>query len=1425
MSVLTSMLLSFCIFIVPITTVMAIDTKQNDYTNDEEISLMTNSVSIEGSNGFGNLLSDKLTAKENEQQENMGNNIFSVEVDKNVAKVEFETTKDCTVVVGIYDEQGVQMLTSANASVSHEQKSVNIKLDSKKVPDYFYIKAFLIESDTLKPVCTAYESPNYTKEMQELLNMTTDDFDSKRVFNLDNDKTNNFAIYDEDTKVIAKNGSYNKVASVNDSTKTYVIKNIDSSISSLKQGDVFAYEYETNNILIVKVSSISISNGTATIKGQDTSLEEVFDYIKIDNNTNNSSPQVDTSASAKGVTYKGLKKSTSTSSRPIIDIDRVVETKFAFGIAFEVEKTDESEIFSGSVKVNGEAEFSVGASLKVYLTWKYQYIRLKIDYNLKLAVGVTGAAKTRIPLAKIDFSPIPGLYIGLTPSIVFRIEAKIELNVEFGGTLGFKFSNEEGLQNISTRPQTDSNFKIEGSVFLGIDLRPEIVIIHDKIIRIYLSAEAGIEVKSILFEASKNQNDDIRHSCKLCLSYETNGKFSISTGIKIFNSNNLKFELKLLEVTSKIRDYYHSYDYNEWGEGTCPHKEYKVTVQAYDSSSHSPLSDVVVNYNSKNYHTNSNGQVDIYMTSGEHEISCSKTDYDTQKKQTTVLDEAKEIVIYLNKISSPTPPPTNDGFWYEVTTNLNTTAAIYNNDMYMWGDNIRRQIGNGTTTDQLIPYKVLSGVKSISLGMYHSSAITNNDDLYMWGDNIRGQIGNGTTTDQLIPYKVLSGVKSILLGKYHNSAITNNGDLYMWGDNGYGQIGNGTTTDQLTPCKVLSGVKSVSLGIYHSSAITNNGDLYMWGSNGDGQIGNGTTTDRLIPYKVLSGVKSVSLGNYCSSAITNNDDLYMWGDNGYGQIGNGTTTDQLTPYKVLSGVKSISLENGCISAAITNNDDLYVWGYNGYGQIGNGTTQNQLTPYKVLSGVKSISLGIYHSSAITNNDDLYMWGDNIRGQIGNGTTTDQLTPCRVLSGVKSISLGMDHSSAITNNDDLYMWGDNFGGAIGNGTTTDQLTPCRVLSGVRSVSLGTDHSSAVTNDGDLYVWGYNGYGQIGNGTNEYQLTPYKVTINTTKTTSTSATTVGNNKKYTGLLPNEVYNFYIVKSKTADDVLATGNLLYITQGKTDENGNLSVTYKPKETVTSPQMFIVGMSKIDISQATVSISDMDYNGKVQYVKPVVKYNGTTLTEGIDYELSGSYSATKIGKYTVTITGMREYTGSIHKQWNIKSTLKNNSKISATSISLGKTVTITGSATGGTTPYKYAVLYKQSAQSKWTAKQDFSTNTSVSITPATATTYDVCVKVQDKDGTIEKKYFTVKVSNNALVNNSTVSATSIKLGSSVNVKCAATGGTTPYKYAVFYKQSAQSKWTTAAQLHINMLYFISSLNSQSGLQNRISVQTHLYQ
>ena len=143
------------------------------------------------------------------------------------------------------------------------------------------------------------------------------------------------------------------------------------------------------------------------------------------------------------------------------------------------------------------------------------------------------------------------------------------------------------------------------------------------------------------------------------------------------------------------------------------------------------------------------------------------------------------------------------------------------------------------------------------------------------------------------------------------------------------------------------------------------------------------------------------------------------------------------------------------------------------------------------------------------------------------------------------------------------------------------------------------------------------------------------------------------------------------------------------------------------------------------------------------------------------------------------------------MKKPLANVSTISATEINLGETVTVNAKASGGIGAYTYAVLYKKTSESKWTNKQDFAANAKVSFKPTTATSYDVCVKVKDGRGTIEKQYFTVKVTSAALTNTSTVSAESIKLGETVTLNGSAKGGKSPYTYAFLYKKTSESKWT----------------------------------
>ena len=157
----------------------------------------------------------------------------------------------------------------------------------------------------------------------------------------------------------------------------------------------------------------------------------------------------------------------------------------------------------------------------------------------------------------------------------------------------------------------------------------------------------------------------------------------------------------------------------------------------------------------------------------------------------------------------------------------------------------------------------------------------------------------------------------------------------------------------------------------------------------------------------------------------------------------------------------------------------------------------------------------------------------------------------------------------------------------------------------------------------------------------------------------------------------------------------------------------------------------------------------------------------------------------------------------------LENTSAISASAITLGDTVTLTGSATGGTAPYQYQMLYKKVSDTKWTTKQNFSANTTVSIKPANATDYDVCIKVKDNTGTIEKKFFTVKVTNAKLTNNSTISVTEITLGNTITLTGSATGGTAPYTYAMFYKKKSDTKWTTKQDFKANASVSIKPANA----------------
>ena len=109
-----------------------------------------------------------------------------------------------------------------------------------------------------------------------------------------------------------------------------------------------------------------------------------------------------------------------------------------------------------------------------------------------------------------------------------------------------------------------------------------------------------------------------------------------------------------------------------------------------------------------------------------------------------------------------------------------------------------------------------TGVASVSAGTTHTMVIKQDGSLWGMGWNATGQLGDGTTTDRMIPVQVMTGVASVSAGSYHTMVIKQDGSLWAVGLNRYGEQGDGTTTERSTPVQVMPGVASVSAGCFQS---------------------------------------------------------------------------------------------------------------------------------------------------------------------------------------------------------------------------------------------------------------------------------------------------------------------------------------------------------------------------------------------------------------------------------------------------------------------------------------------------------------------------------------------------------------------------------------------------------------------------------
>ncbi len=258
---------------------------------------------------------------------------------------------------------------------------------------------------------------------------------------------------------------------------------------------------------------------------------------------------------------------------------------------------------------------------------------------------------------------------------------------------------------------------------------------------------------------------------------------------------------------------------------------------------------------------------------------------------------------------------------------------------WVWGDNQSGQLGDGHVNhDESAPIQVtnLNSVPIIAMagGDQHSLALASNATVWAWGTNDFGQLGDGTTTQRLMPVQVtnLDSVTAIAAGGEHSLALKSDGTVWAWGEGDSGRLGNGSEEDQFTAVQVvgLSNVMAIAGGGRHSLALKNDFTVWAWGNNEYGQLGDGSISNRwiLVPVTNLSSVIAIAGGGEHSVALKSDGTVWAWGDNSIGQLGNCTTNDSTIPVQVsgLSNVVAIAASHEH-NVALKSDGTLVVWGY------------------------------------------------------------------------------------------------------------------------------------------------------------------------------------------------------------------------------------------------------------------------------------------------------------------------------------------------------------------------------------------------------------------------------------------------------------------------------------------------------------------
>ena len=614
---------------------------------EQNATVDTSNVSMEATNSFGKLLLDGMDLDgENGSNFSSGNRVIGITMNGSTATVKYVAEEDADLVVGIYtDDSEEQMVASGTVAVDKTTDGTVKVAIVGEIPDYYIIKGYLFDKAEHAPLCEAFTNTSNTKDMVDLAGATVNDFPEDRVINLDDDATTNFVVVNQDVTLLTREDSAagkNNIVSQDDDGLNYTIANASAEIKNLQVGDILTYEYAPGELLVVKVASIAVNGDTVTIHGDDTlEVTDVFDALKIETDADTSKFEFGTE---EGFTDCGEVELDDSlfegESDFVIEDESFIEAEETNGldanvgviigrqysILIEGEKNQPGK----ASKVEGTLGIFAEATLGYYISNQSQSVTFKLNPKMTLNIDTSGKIEKSLwTLPSFGVSPVMGVYIDCEPTLKLTIGGKTHMNASLSAQIGVGYSSDlNEFTNLSKLPVVKVSSNLQVSISLGVDFAPKVKILGF-VAEVKMKSEIGVrvEVTANTRDIDSSTDRETVHDCSICY----NGTVSVylDAGVILIFLNREKQSIRkddLVSLSAQVGDFYYSMDHKKFGWGSsCPYTAYRVIVsidgvaqegfvigrQADDGS----LSTVGI--------TDKNGTVTLYLAPGNYTLSAT----------------------------------------------------------------------------------------------------------------------------------------------------------------------------------------------------------------------------------------------------------------------------------------------------------------------------------------------------------------------------------------------------------------------------------------------------------------------------------------------------------------------------------------------------------------------------------------------------------------------------------------------------------------------------------------------------------------------------------------------------------------------------------------------------------------------------------